>query len=109
MLGDDGGPKPVPKSRSQKLRGKIFVVSYHRPYLHEFRLLTNLEVIVHSTFVSCLIALAVEIPFALFLSFWGIRRFAYYLSESEEVANITEHMWKVSSNYADFPFLPTPH
>lgn len=40
------------------------------------------------------IALAVEVPVCLFLSFYGCKRFAYYLSESDRVASITAHMWK---------------
>ncbi|KAF2215788.1 hypothetical protein CERZMDRAFT_109658 [Cercospora zeae-maydis SCOH1-5] len=44
--------------------------------------------------LSCLIGLAVEVPMCLFLSFYGARRFAYYLSESEPVSLITERMWK---------------
>jgi hypothetical protein len=43
---------------------------------------------------SCLIALAIEIPICLFLSFYGARRFAMYLSEDMVVAVITEKMWK---------------
>ncbi|GIZ42314.1 hypothetical protein CKM354_000558900 [Cercospora kikuchii] len=43
---------------------------------------------------SCFIALAVEILMCLFLSFYGARRFAYYLSESEPVSLITQRMWK---------------
>ena len=48
----------------------------------------------HPALVSCLIALAVEIPMCLFLSFYGARRFAFFISESQTVAGITEHMWK---------------
>ena len=33
-------------------------------------------------------------PLCLFLSFYGARRFALYLSASPAVARITEHMWK---------------
>jgi len=50
--------------------------------------------ITRPAFVSCIIALMVEVPFCLFLSFWGIRSYAFYLSESEAVADITQKMWK---------------
>lgn len=45
--------------------------------------------------IFCLLALAIEIPFAIFLSLWGIKPFVYYLSESDTVAGITQKMWKV--------------
>jgi hypothetical protein len=51
-------------------------------------------VVTRPAFVSCLIALVVEIPFCIFLSLWGIHGFAYYLSGSESVAAITQNMWK---------------
>ncbi|KUJ24449.1 uncharacterized protein LY89DRAFT_727475 [Mollisia scopiformis] len=54
----------------------------------------DLLLITHKAWVSCAIALAVEVPVCLFLSFWGIESFAYYLSESESVASTTQHMWK---------------
>ncbi|KAH6673329.1 hypothetical protein B0J14DRAFT_700345 [Halenospora varia] len=44
--------------------------------------------------VSCGLALAVEVPFCIFLSFWGIRDFAFWLSNDDRVAGITQHMWK---------------
>ncbi|KAE8450667.1 hypothetical protein EG329_006012 [Mollisiaceae sp. DMI_Dod_QoI] len=50
--------------------------------------------ITHAAWVSCAVALAIEIPFCIFLSFWGIKSFAYYLSGSDAVATITQHMWK---------------
>lgn len=54
----------------------------------------QLQMIVHPALRSCLIALAVEIPMCLFLSFYGARRFAWYLSESVAVSLITAKMWK---------------
>ncbi|PQE22578.1 hypothetical protein CJF31_00001505 [Rutstroemia sp. NJR-2017a BVV2] len=56
--------------------------------------LRDLYTISRPAFVSCAIALAVEIPFCIFLSLWGIRKFSFYLSESEPVALITEKMWR---------------
>ncbi|CAD0055653.1 unnamed protein product [Aureobasidium pullulans] len=43
---------------------------------------------------SCLIALAVEIPLCIFMSEYGARRFAFYLSESQTVSHITAKMWR---------------
>ncbi|PMD38401.1 hypothetical protein L207DRAFT_514310 [Hyaloscypha variabilis F] len=54
----------------------------------------DLLVITRSAWRSCLIALALEVPICIFLSLWGIKQFAFYLSESEPVATITQHMWK---------------
>jgi Na+-driven multidrug efflux pump len=45
-------------------------------------------------FYSLLIALVVEIPLCLFMSFFGARPFARYLSGSDTIAGITEHMWQ---------------
>lgn len=44
--------------------------------------------------LSLLLALAVEVPIAIFLSLWGARSFAWYLSQSDEVADITAYMWR---------------
>ena len=35
-----------------------------------------------------------EVPICLFLSFYGARRFAFFISESVSVSLITETMWK---------------
>ncbi|KAF2684178.1 hypothetical protein K458DRAFT_367690 [Lentithecium fluviatile CBS 122367] len=45
-------------------------------------------------FYSIAIALAVEIPLCLFMSFLGARPFARYLSGSDDVARIAAHMWQ---------------
>lgn len=45
---------------------------------------------------SALISLAVEIPICIFLSIWGMKEFAFYISNSERVADITKKMWQVS-------------
>ncbi|KAI5855033.1 hypothetical protein GGS23DRAFT_470807 [Durotheca rogersii] len=50
--------------------------------------------IMKPAFVSLAIALAVEVPLAIFLSFWGARPFARYLSGSDEVAQVTAYMWQ---------------
>ncbi|KAL7803565.1 hypothetical protein V8C44DRAFT_361913 [Trichoderma aethiopicum] len=43
---------------------------------------------------SLLIALLVEVPIAIFLSVFGARPFALYISGSSEVADVTAHMWQ---------------
>ncbi|THV64901.1 hypothetical protein D6D27_10433, partial [Aureobasidium pullulans] len=43
---------------------------------------------------SCLIALAVELPLCIFMSEYGALRFAFYLSESHTVSQITAKMWR---------------
>lgn len=50
--------------------------------------------ILRPAITSAGIALAVEVPICLFLSFYGCKRFAHYLSESDRVASITTHMWR---------------
>lgn len=50
--------------------------------------------IIRPALISCLIALAVEIPICLFLSFNGAQRFAHYISESDRVSQITAKMWR---------------
>ena len=54
----------------------------------------QLRTIIRPALLSCLIALAVEVPMCLFLSFYGARRFAEYLSGSTSVSLITQKMWK---------------
>lgn len=44
--------------------------------------------------LSCSIALLFEVPLCVFLARWGARRFAYYLSGTEDVSHITEKMWR---------------
>ncbi|KAI1490501.1 hypothetical protein F5X96DRAFT_679036 [Biscogniauxia mediterranea] len=50
--------------------------------------------IVKPALISLVIALVVEIPLAIFLSIWGTRPFAYFLSESDDVADVTAYMWR---------------
>ncbi|KAF9892010.1 hypothetical protein FE257_002974 [Aspergillus nanangensis] len=40
------------------------------------------------------IAAAIEIPMCIFLAIFGCKPFAFYLSQSETVAEITAHMWQ---------------
>ena len=51
--------------------------------------------IARPAFVSCLIAMIVEIPICIALSLRGMEQFAYYLSQSREIALITAKMWQV--------------
>ncbi|KAI6087753.1 hypothetical protein F4821DRAFT_235821 [Hypoxylon rubiginosum] len=50
--------------------------------------------IANPALVSLAIALTIEVPLAIFLSIWGARSFAYYLSQADEVADITAYMWR---------------
>ena len=79
-----------PNASKKDLLGSInhIPISMLRPHLTH-------TVITRSAWRSCAIALAVEIPVCIFLSIWGIKDFAFYLSGSEPVAVITQHMWKV--------------
>ncbi|EFZ03761.1 hypothetical protein MAA_00835 [Metarhizium robertsii ARSEF 23] len=43
---------------------------------------------------SIFIALVFEVPTCVFLSFWGARPFAKFLSRNDDVAKVTAHMWK---------------
>uniref|UniRef100_L7ISF0 Uncharacterized protein n=1 Tax=Pyricularia oryzae (strain P131) TaxID=1143193 RepID=L7ISF0_PYRO1 len=44
--------------------------------------------------ISLAIALAIEVPVCLFLTYFGARPFARYLSGSDEVADVTAMMWR---------------
>ena len=50
--------------------------------------------IVKPAILSLAIALVAEVPLAIFLSVWGARPFARYLSGSDEVADVTAYMWR---------------
>ncbi|EEP80249.1 conserved hypothetical protein [Uncinocarpus reesii 1704] len=54
----------------------------------------DLFTIARPALVSAALALAVEIPLCLLLGFFGCRPFAYYLSGSRAVSEITAHMWR---------------
>ena len=56
--------------------------------------LTMEVVIARPALKSVLIALAFEVPICLFLAFYGARRFAFYISQSDPVANIVAKMWR---------------
>lgn len=62
----------------------------------------DLRTIAKPTGTSAFLALPVEIPLCIGLSLDGVKSFAYYLSEAEPVALITEKMRRVSIN-STFP------
>ena len=53
--------------------------------------------IIRPALISCLIALVIEVIICIALSAHGMQAFAYYLSGSKPVAEITQIMWKASS------------
>lgn len=50
--------------------------------------------IIAPALVSCLIALAVEVPLCILLSLLGAKPYARWISNSDIVASITAHMWQ---------------
>ncbi|KAI1125414.1 hypothetical protein F5Y10DRAFT_9875 [Nemania abortiva] len=48
----------------------------------------------HPALLSLALALVVEVPIAIFLSLFGARAFALYISESQDVADVTAYMWR---------------
>ncbi|KAG9229766.1 hypothetical protein BJ875DRAFT_177525 [Amylocarpus encephaloides] len=54
----------------------------------------DLRRIAKPAILSAAIAVAVEVPICIFFSFWGMQRFSYYLSNSEDVADIAAKMWR---------------
>lgn len=56
--------------------------------------LRELFAVAKPAFTSVVIALIFETPICLILSLWGARPFAKFLSGSDQVANVTAHMWK---------------
>jgi hypothetical protein len=55
--------------------------------------------IIRPAIISSIIALAIEVPVCIFLSLWGMKKFALYISNSEDVAVITRTMWRVSTPF----------
>ncbi|MCJ1259531.1 hypothetical protein MMC24_007369 [Lignoscripta atroalba] len=54
----------------------------------------QLTAIVRPALISSIIALTIEVPLCICFSLWGMQSFAYYLSQSTGVAQITTKMWK---------------
>lgn len=71
--------------------------------LARFQLATD---IMRPAFISCAISLVIEVPICICLSLWGMEAFAYYLSDSTEVALITKKMWKVGTPRRPSPLNP---
>jgi len=54
----------------------------------------QIKPIITPALVSCLIALAVEVPLCVLLSLLGAKPYAKWISGSEVVASVTAHMWQ---------------
>jgi len=81
-----------------KVKGKSYqdgLVWYVTISFVQIRRINHALEITRPAFTSALIALIIEVPLCLTLAFWGAKPFAFYLSQSEVVATITEKMWKV--------------
>ncbi|KAI8152461.1 hypothetical protein K4K49_009488 [Colletotrichum sp. SAR 10_70] len=55
---------------------------------------TNVFAIARPALLSLIIAVIIEVPMCLFLTYFGARPFARYLSGSDEVADVTAMMWR---------------
>ncbi|KAK2752504.1 hypothetical protein FQN54_008097 [Arachnomyces sp. PD_36] len=60
----------------------------------------DLMVIIKPALVSVAIALTIEIPLCISLALVGCRPFAFYLSGSQAVSEITSHMWQTLDWYS---------
>ncbi|KAI4227536.1 MAG: hypothetical protein L6R40_008206 [Gallowayella cf. fulva] len=65
-------------------------IGERRPKMSRSQLLA----VVRPALTSIVIALIVEVPLCIFLAVFGCRPFAFYLSASDAVADITAHMWR---------------
>lgn len=64
-------------------------------------MLTTIPIgIVRPALWSAVAGLSIEIPLFFFLGFYACQRFAFYLSGSEPVANLTAYMWESIGWYA---------
>jgi Na+-driven multidrug efflux pump len=54
----------------------------------------DVKTITGPAFLSTLISIGIEVPVCIFLSLWGMKEFAYYISASDDVARITRDMWR---------------
>ena len=55
---------------------------------------THSSVIARPAVLSVAIATAIEIPLYIFLAVFGCKPFAFFLTQSEAVSEITAHMWQ---------------
>lgn len=67
----------------------------------------EIQTIMLPAFKSCIIALLVEVPLCLLLSFLGARPYAQWISGSSAVATITARMWRTIDWYYIFYALST--
>lgn len=91
--GANGDPVLGQTYKKRRPRNMTFSVSFCTYHDN----MADLLGIARPGFVSCIIALVVEIPICIALSLRGMEEFAYYLSGSQEVASITAKMWQVSN------------
>ena len=77
--------------------GKTFIVRFHisknKPPKYPDRT-THSSVIARPAVLSVAIATAIEIPLYILLAIFGCKPFAFFLTQSETVSEITTHMWK---------------
>ena len=69
---------------------RLVGISIERPKANR----SDIYRIIRPALTSLMIALIIEVSLAIILSFVGLKSFAYYLSKSNEVAEITAYMWK---------------
>ena len=55
---------------------------------------SDLLKVARPAFIATAAVLVVEVPLCIFLALFGCRPFAFWLSNSEAVADITAHMWQ---------------
>ncbi|KAF4628384.1 hypothetical protein G7Y89_g9768 [Cudoniella acicularis] len=60
----------------------------------------DVKKITRPAIISSVIALAIEVPVCIFLSLWGMQEFAFYISNSQDVAVITRKMWQIGATYS---------
>jgi hypothetical protein len=91
------------KPRELAANGKTSRVSVHPKYGPVNWILIILLAIVLPALLSVVIALFVEVPICIFLALFGCRPFAFYLSGSKPVADITARMWSTIDWYVQSP------
>ncbi|KAL2819292.1 hypothetical protein BDW59DRAFT_122478 [Aspergillus cavernicola] len=61
---------------------------------HHRRSWMSLYEVTRPAILSVIIAITIEIPLLIFMSFFGCKPFAFFLSQSDPVSEIVEHMWR---------------
>ena len=77
--------------------GKTFIVRFHisnskQPKCPDRK--THSPVTTRPAVLSVAIATAIEIPLYILLAIFGCKPFAFFLTQSETVSEITTHMWQ---------------